>query len=44
MKSKAVSKATRAKVEDALTELINCWNGIFRLVKGLKTNSKEVEG
>ena len=27
-----------------LTELQNCQNGMFRLVKGLKTDSNEVEG
>ena len=27
-----------------LTELQNCQNGIFRLLKGLKTDSKEVLG
>ena len=41
---KAVSKAMREKAEEALTELRNCQNGMFRLVKGLKTDSKEVEG
>ena len=40
----AVSKAMRYKVEQALTELQNCPNGMFSLVKGLKTDSKEVEG
>ena len=44
MKNKAVSKATREKAEEALTKLHYCLNGMFRLVKGLKTDSKEVEG
>ena len=30
--------------EEVLTELENCLNGMFRLVKGLKTDSEEVEG
>ena len=42
--SKAVSKAMREKVEEVLTELQHCPNGMFRPVKGLKTDSKEVEG
>ena len=29
--------------EEALTELQNCLNGMFRLVKVMKTDSKEVE-
>ena len=41
---KIVSKVMREKVEEALTELINCQNGMFRLVKLLKTDSKDVEG
>ena len=41
---KAASKAMREKAEEALTELQNYPNGMFRLVKGLKTDSKEVEG
>ena len=41
---KAVSKAMREKVVEALTELQNCPNGMFRLVIGLKTSSKEDEG
>ena len=32
------------KAEEALTELKHSPNGMFRLVKGLKTDSKEVEG
>ena len=44
MENKAVSKAMRGKVEEALTELQNCPNGMFQIVKGLKTDSKEVEG
>ena len=42
--NKAVSKAISEKAEEALTELQNCHNRMFRLVKGLKTVSKEVEG
>ena len=34
----------REKAEGALTELNNCQNGMFRLIKGLKTDSKVVEG
>ena len=34
----------REKAEEALAELQYCPNGMFRLVKGLKTDSKEVEG
>ena len=41
---KAVSKAMRGNAEEALTELQNCQYGMFRLVKGLKTDSKQVEG
>ena len=37
---KAVSKAMREKAEEALTELEYCPNGMFRLVKRLKTHSK----
>ena len=44
MKNKAVSQAMREKAEEALTELQNCPKGMFRLVKGLKTDSIEVEG
>ena len=42
--NKAVSKAMRQKAEEALTELNNCPNGMLRLEKRLKTDSKEVEG
>ena len=42
--NKAVSKAMREKAEDALTGLKNCPNWMFGLVKGLNTDSKEVEG
>ena len=42
--NKAVSKEMREKAEEALTELQYCPYGMFRLVKGLKTDSKEVEG
>ena len=41
---KAVSRAMREKAEEALTELQNCQYWMPRLVKGLKTDSKEVEG
>ena len=34
----------RKKVEEALAEFKNCPNGMFRLVKGLNTNSKGDEG
>ena len=37
---KAVPKAMREKNEEALTELKNCPYGMFRLVIGLKTDSK----
>ena len=33
----------REKIEEALTELKYCPNGMLRLVKGLKTDTKEVE-
>ena len=39
--NKAVSKAMKEKAEEALAELQNCPNGMLRLVKGLKTDSKE---
>ena len=42
--NKAVSKAMREKAEESLTELQNCPNGMLSQVKGLKTDSKEVEG
>ena len=42
--NEAVCKTMREKAEEALTELQNCPNGMLRLVKGLKTDSKEVEG
>ena len=41
---KAVSKAMREKAEVELTELQYCPYGMFILVKGLKTDNKEVEG
>ena len=44
MKNIAVPKAMREKAEQALTELKNYPNRMFRLVKGPKTDSKEVEG
>ena len=47
MKNKAkkiVTKAMREKAEEALTELQNCQNGMIRLGKWLKADSKEVEG
>ena len=40
---KAVSKAMRENAEETVTEL-NCPNGVFRSVKGFKTDNKEVEG
>ena len=40
---KIVSKAMRKKAEEELTALKNCPNGMLRLVKGLKIDSKEVE-
>ena len=43
MAKKAVSKAMKEKAEDAFTELIDCQYGMSRLVKGLKTYSKEVD-
>ena len=46
MKNKAkkdVSKELRKKAEEALTELKSCLNGMLRLVKGLKIDSKEDE-
>ena len=41
---KAVSTAMREKAEETLTELKNRPNVMFRPVKGLKIDSKEVEG
>ena len=41
--NKAVSNAMREKAEEVLAELQNSPNRMFRLVKGLKTYSKEVE-
>ena len=32
------------KAEEVVTELIDCQNGMFRLVKVLKIDIKEVEG
>ena len=40
---KAASKAMTDKTEKELTWSKNCPNGMSRLVKGLKTDSKEVE-
>ena len=40
---KAVSKAMRVKVEEALTELRNCPNWMFRLVRGLIAKKLKVE-
>ena len=34
----------REKAKEALTELQSCQNLMLRLVKGLKTDSKEFEG
>ena len=42
--SKAVSKTLKEKAERVFTELKNCPNGMCRLVKGLKTDSKDIEG
>ena len=42
--SKAVSKAMREMAEEAITELHHCQYGMFRQVKGLKTDSKQVQG
>ena len=42
MKNKA--RAMREKAEDVLAELQNCRYGMFRLAKGLKIDSIEVEG
>ena len=42
--NKAVSRAMREKDELVHTELQDCPNWMFMLVKGLKTDSKEVEG
>ena len=41
---KAVSKAISEKAREELTELQNCPNGMFGFVRGLKIDSKEVEG
>ena len=41
--TKAVPKAMKEKVEEGLTELQNFPYGMLRLVKGLKTDSSEVE-
>ena len=40
---KVVSKAITEKAEEAFTELKNCPNVMFGLVKGLNIDSKEVE-
>ena len=42
--NKAFSKAMREKADEALTELQNCQYRMLKLVKGLKIDSKEVEG
>ena len=47
MKNKAkiaVSNAMSEKTEEALTELQNCLSGMFRQIKGLRTDSEEVGG
>ena len=44
MQIKQASIAMREKAEEVLTDLQHCPNWMFRLVKGLKTDSKEVEG
>ena len=41
---RAASKAIREKAEEALTKLKNYPNWMFRLVRGLMTDCKEVEG
>ena len=41
---KAVCEEMRDKADEALTELQNYPNGMFRLVRGLMTDSNEVEG
>ena len=41
---KAVSKAIREKADEAFAELKMCPNWMFRMVKGLKTDSMEVVG
>ena len=41
---KTVLKAMRENAEEMLAELQNCQNWMFRLVKRLKIDSKEVEG
>ena len=41
---KSVSKAMKEKAEEALAELKNYVIGMFRPLKKLKTNGKEVEG
>ena len=38
--NKAVSTAIREKADKALTELQNSLNGMFRVVRGLKTDNK----
>ena len=40
---KADSKAIREKAEEALAELKDCPNGMYRNVKGLRIDSKEGE-
>ena len=40
---KSVSKALIEKADEEHTKLKNCPNGMIRLVKGSKINSKEVE-
>ena len=41
---KAVLKSKRDNYEQALAECKNCPNTMFRLTKGLKNDSKVVEG
>ena len=41
--SKAVSRALREKAEEAPTELNDCPNGMFRLVKRLKIDRKKLK-
>ena len=41
---KTISTAMRVKADEVLTELKHFKSGMFRLVYGLKTDSKEVDG
>ena len=46
IKNKAKRYVSRAMREDekGLTGLKNCQNGLFRIIKGLRIDSKEVDG